>query len=114
MRILDFMYIVLAVTAQSISLLFSKIAALNAEGISRYTTIWYLGSLIALGFQAIVWQQALKRVPLSKAYPMMSLVFIVILFLSRIIFKENVNYLQIVGTFFIVIGVIKLNSEYKK
>ncbi|MFC1529275.1 EamA family transporter [Gemmatimonadota bacterium] len=101
-------YIYIAVLAQSLSLLFGKTAALSAQGANRYFNYWYLMSLISLGIQALFWQQALRKIPLSEAYPMMSLVFIVILIMSYSIFREPISLLQLIGTAFIVIGTMKL------
>ncbi|MGL1890233.1 MAG: EamA family transporter [Spirochaetaceae bacterium] len=112
-RKLDYVFVLIAVLSQSASLFLGKSAALYGHGIYRYINVFFVGSIVTLGIQAIVWQQALKRIPLSIAYPMMSLVFVVILLLSFLVFKENVTFLQVVGTFLILVGTIVMNIGSK-
>ena len=102
------MYVLAAVVCQSLSLCFIKFAALSAAGEVKYLTGWYFGSLLALGVQALFWQQALRRLPLSAAYPMMSLVFVVIPIISFFIFGESISVLQAAGTGIIAAGTILL------
>jgi len=101
-------YIVVAILAQSTSLLLAKNASIGATGINRYLSIWYLGSLTALGVQAIVWQQALKRYPLSFAYPFMSAVFLIIPVVSVVVFDESLSAGQVVGAVLIAAGTVQL------
>lgn len=99
-------FVSLAILAQSGSLVLLKLAALSGAGLDRYVSPWYLGSLIALGMQALVWQQALKRLPLSFAYPMMSVVFVIIPGASYLLFDETIATLQILGTALIILGTV--------
>jgi len=99
-------YVFIAIFSQSASLILAKFAALNSDGLGRYLNFWYLGSLFSLGIQALVWQQALKGLPLSVAYPMMSLVFAIIPLISFFAFNESLSWLQLIGTATIMFGTI--------
>lgn len=109
MKKAGFFFVLIAVLAQGISIVFGKTAALYGAGISRYLNLWYIFSILSLGCQAVVWQQALKRLPLTIAYPMMSLLFILIPILSFFIFGEAISNLQIAGTVFIAAGTILIS-----
>ena len=100
------LFVSLAILAQSGSLVLLKLAAISGAGVDRYLSIWYVSSLLALGVQALVWQQALKRLPLSFAYPMMSVVFVIIPGASYLLFDETIAALQILGTGLIISGTV--------
>ena len=108
MKITGYLFVLFSVLAQATSSVFGKTAALSGGGIDRYLNYWYLLSLTMLGIQALVWQQALKRLPLSIAYPMMSLIFIFIPLVSYFIFLEKISSFQIVGSVFILVGTIQI------
>lgn len=104
-------FILLSVLAQSTALALGKAAALSYDGIDRYLSVQYIGSLLALMVQALVWQQALKRYPLSVAYPFMSAVFLIIPAVSFFIFDERISPGQIVGAVLIAAGTVVLNRS---
>ena len=111
MKITGYIFVLLSVFSQTISTVFGKTAALSGTGIDRYLNHWYLLSLTMLGIQALVWQQALKRLPLSIAYPMMSLIFVFIPLVSYFIFLEKISSLQILGLMFILAGTIRIAGK---
>ena len=100
--------VLVAVIAQTASLVLSRVAATTADGFDRYLSAWYVLSLLALGVQALVWQQALRRLPLTIAYPMMSLVFVLIPIVARFLFDETISVYQIAGSAIIVIGTVQI------
>jgi multidrug transporter EmrE-like cation transporter len=57
------------------------------------------------GVSSILWLIILKKVPLSKAYPMISLSYVVVVLLSSFILKEKIALSTIVGLVFICCGV---------
>ena len=73
---------------------------------ARYISPEYIGSLGALMAQALVWQQALKRYPLSVAYPFMSVVFLIIPAVSFFVFNEAISIGQITGAGLIAAGTV--------
>jgi multidrug transporter EmrE-like cation transporter len=92
--------------------IFGKYAALSLPATSFVgimTISFYILSLVCLGFQAIVWQQALRHFPLSVAYPFMGLVNFVILFSSAILFQEGVTLPNVIGLVFISGGIVVLS-----
>ena len=106
-------FVLLSVLAQSTALALGKAAALGYDGIERYLSLQYIGSLAALMVQALVWQQALKRYPLSVAYPFMSAVFLIIPVVSFFVFDETISVGQIAGAVLIAAGTVMLNRTVK-
>jgi multidrug transporter EmrE-like cation transporter len=68
-------------------------------------------SLVALLFQALIWVQALKYYPLSIAYPCLSLVNFVVLFIAAVYFDEGITLWNILGLTVISFGVLVLSRS---
>ena len=62
--------------------------------------------LFLYGISTILWILALKKVPLSYAYPMVSLGYIFVFIASYFIFNEAMNWLRIGGLIFIMAGIV--------
>lgn len=67
--------------------------------------------VILLIVQSIFWIKALKEIELSIAHPISSIVIVLNLIWANIIFKEEITHLNIVGVFFIIIGVTILHLK---
>ena len=70
---------------------------------------------VLLGFalyavSAVSWLVILSRVELSFAYPMLSIGYVAIVLLSRLIFKERVGWMRITGTLLIGVGVYLISG----
>jgi len=75
----------------------------SAARIAQTSQVWTGFGFIGLG--AILWLIALSRGPLSWAYPLLSIGYIIVLFFSRIVLDEPVSPIRWVGTAVIVFGV---------
>lgn len=62
--------------------------------------------IISYGLSFLLWIKVLSKVELSYAYPMVSIGYILIMFFSYFIFKENISFTRLIGVIFIIIGVI--------
>jgi multidrug transporter EmrE-like cation transporter len=67
---------------------------------------WVISSFICAFLAALSWMAAMTKLPLSYAYPFMSLAFVLVIFLSSIFFKEPVTMNKFLGLAFIVLGII--------
>jgi multidrug transporter EmrE-like cation transporter len=66
---------------------------------------WVL-TAVAAGFAAaLCWMLALNRLPLSHAYPFMALSFVLVLFLSALLFAEPLTWAKVAGVALICAGV---------
>ena len=64
-----------------------------------------LGGLACYVVSVVVWILALSRVPVSIAYPMLSIGYIVNAFAAWMLFGESLTAQKLVGIGFIVVGV---------
>lgn len=65
--------------------------------------VW-LGVLV-WGIEVVVWLNVLEHVPLSIAYPMMSLTYVATLVAGSMVFKETITLRHAVGAALITTGV---------
>lgn len=103
-----------AIVLQSTAAALSKQAGIEsaANGFSlAIINPWYLISLAALALQMILWILALRVLPLSTAYPCMSLALPLNLALSVLIFGEMVYWNHIVGMTVLTVGVVLVSKE---
>jgi len=96
----------------SISSLFSKMATQNGF-VLKNVIIFYGLSLLMLGIYAIVWQQILKKLPLSVAFSNKGTVIIWGVFWSAVIFKEEITLGMIIGSMIIILGIILMMTGEK-
>lgn len=66
------------------------------------------GGLACYGVSVVVWLGALSRVPVSIAYPMLSIGYVVNLFLAALLFGEALSAPKLAGVALICAGVIVL------
>ncbi|HUP96357.1 MAG TPA: SMR family transporter [Usitatibacter sp.] len=64
-----------------------------------------LAGLACYGVSVVVWIMALSRVPVSVAYPMLSVGYIVNAIAAWMLFGESLTAQKLVGIGFIVVGV---------
>jgi multidrug transporter EmrE-like cation transporter len=65
-----------------------------------------LAGVVCYGVSLVVWVLGLSRVPVSIAYPMLSLGYVINAVAAWYLFGESVNATRIAGIAFIVVGVI--------
>ncbi len=69
------------------------------------TSPFILAGLACYAVSVVVWILALSRVPVSVAYPMLSIGYIVNAFAAWMLFGESLAVQKLVGIGFIVVGV---------
>jgi multidrug transporter EmrE-like cation transporter len=67
---------------------------------------YILGGLLCYVISVGIWIVVLSRVPVSVAYPMLSIGYVVNAFLAYFLFGESLTVLKLVGIGVIIIGVI--------
>lgn len=89
------------------------VISLSREQIITELTQAFSQPFILFGFLlifsgAILWLAAISRVELSWAYPMLSLGYIYVLFVSWIFLGENLSPLRLLGVLVVIAGVYLL------
>ena len=97
----------------SISSLLSKMATQNNPTIQKII-IFYMLALFMLGIYAIIWQQILKKMPLSVAYANKGTVIIWGMIWGSFIFNEKITVGMIIGSIIIIIGIVVMMLGEKK
>lgn len=102
-----FIFIAFSIIFQTVAAISIKYAAVTPSEVP-FASPFYIVSLFFLFLQALTWQQALIRYPLSFAYPFMSLVNFLLLFSSALLFYEGITPANIAGLILISVGITVL------
>ncbi|HHX37179.1 MAG TPA: transporter [Clostridiaceae bacterium] len=89
----------------SFSGVISKIASSYAF-LSAEFFIWYSLIIILLGIYAIVWQQIIKRMSLTKAYANRAITVVWGMVWGLLFFKESITAGKIAGAVLIIAGIV--------
>lgn len=114
-----------SILLSSIGQIFQKLAAnrqsaqhLSLQAVQRSRALqlfksfngWLLLSLGCLGMALLLWLVVLSSMPVSQAYPMLSLSYVVVMLLARVIFKEHIPWQRWLGAGIIMLGISVLMS----
>jgi drug/metabolite transporter (DMT)-like permease len=90
----------------------NKVGLLSFRPSLFFPTLWHAFTTpqVIIGFAcafvaAIFWLAVISRVPLSYAYPMLSLSYVVVIFASWLLLGENFSFTRLIGVFIICSGV---------
>jgi multidrug transporter EmrE-like cation transporter len=67
---------------------------------------WILLGLFSAFMAALCWMAALTKFELSRAYPLTSVSFVLILILSSVLFRESITTFKVVGVLLILAGIV--------
>lgn len=67
--------------------------------------LWLVGSFCVMGIYALLWQQVLRKIPLTDAYMFKGSSIIFLLVLSAVLFGESITLTNIIGSLLIVGGI---------
>ncbi len=80
----------------------------SMELLKVLSNLYILGGLFLYGISAVLWIYSLSKIPLSFAYPMVSLGYVVVFVLSYWVFGESISPLRVGGLVTIVLGVLMI------
>lgn len=66
---------------------------------------WILAGLVLYVVATVLWFYVLVKLPLSTAYPMQAISYILSLFVSRFLFHESIPWTRATGVAVILLGV---------
>ncbi|WP_242135031.1 DMT family transporter [Aestuariivivens marinum] len=86
------------------------------EGLAALTKFWFklildpwvLSGLLSAFIASIAWMATLTKFELSYAYPFMSLSFVVVFFMSVLLFNELITIPKVLGLLLVIVGLIIL------
>ncbi|CDG97974.1 EamA family transporter [Xenorhabdus bovienii] len=77
------------------------------KGVS--VAIWLTGAILLLGIGMIFWLRLLQYLPLSIAYPMLSINFVVVTLVGQFLYQEKVGLKHWIGVFAIMFGILLMS-----
>lgn len=69
------------------------------------TNPWFYGAVSLFVVSTFVWTQALTKVPLSIAYPLASMAYVLTVIGSYYVFQEKITITGVIGVALIVAGI---------
>lgn len=106
---LYFFLLLYCIMLQAGTLVISKYIGVGAETFSFQMSLILFSSMIILTvMQAVTWQFVLKKIDLSIAYPLTSIIYLFIFLSGIIFFDEKWNYIHIGGLLLILTGTVLL------
>jgi multidrug transporter EmrE-like cation transporter len=82
--------------------------AIVRELVGVFTHPVILGGFALIFGGSIFWLAVLSRIDLSLAYPMLSMSYVIGVFLSWLVLKEEISWMRLLGVAIICVGVIVL------
>lgn len=79
---------------------------------AREPRLW-LG-LFLFGVSAVFWLVVLSRVPLSVAYPIVGVSYILIVLLGRFVLHETVPAMRWIGVFVVAAGIAIIGLSFRR
>ena len=70
--------------------------------------LWFGGAVAIIGIYAVLWQQILRRIPLSTAYMFKGTTLIFTMLIAALLFAEPITAMNIVGSLIIIVGITLL------
>ncbi len=110
LTIRNVLFLTFAVAVYSSSGFFSKLAS-GYDFLSLPYISCLGGVIIVLGIYAVLWQMALKRVPLNQAYLFRSLGVVFGLAIAYLVFHESISWQNLLGAAIVLCGLLILLSE---
>lgn len=107
-----FLHALLSVLGISSGQLLLKIAATHLQNGTGWEmevvgfrfNLWLIAGVTVLGLSTLVWLSVLRTVPLSYAYPVMALAFIIVPALSFLLLSEPLSLKLALGSLLIMVG----------
>ena len=110
LTIRNVLFLAFAVAIYSSAGFFSKLAS-GYDFLSLPYISCLGGVIIVLGIYAVLWQMALKRVPLNQAYLFRSLGVVFGLAIAYFAFHELISWQNLLGAAIVLCGLLILLSE---
>ncbi len=88
-----------------------QVSSVYSYFVSAFTNPFVLGGFLLYGLSSLFWLIVLGRVQLSYAYPLVSMGYVLAVFFSWLLFKEQVGTMRVVGLAVICVGVTLLSRS---
>jgi drug/metabolite transporter (DMT)-like permease len=112
-KLKDFLFLHIVLIMYSVGAIFSKIAA-SKEFLSLQFIFYYGLVIVVLFLYAILWQQILKKLPLTIAFANKAIVVVWGIIWGKLLFGEIIKLNMVIGAIIIVVGIycVVADNEY--
>ncbi len=110
-KIKDLFFLHILLLLYSLGGIFSKLAS-QQKLFSFEFLLFYGIVLFNLFIYAILWQQILKRMPLTTAFSNKSIVIVWGMLWGAVFFKEEISIFMLIGATLIIFGVYLVVTDY--
>lgn len=98
----------------SVTSVFAKLAGLQMGAGSWLRTLVFLGlEMLALVIYSVLWQQVLKRMPLSYAYSNKGICTLWTAIFGLVLFGESLTWGKALGILVVLIGVLLVVTDHE-
>ena len=85
-------------------------ALLSMEGVQKAILSPYIwGGMAIYVVATVIWLNVLSKLPLSVAYPLMSIAYVFGLVLAKVVLGETISLTRWIGGFVIVLGLVLIS-----
>jgi drug/metabolite transporter (DMT)-like permease len=84
---------------------------LVGQFVKAFMNPFVITGFLLYGLSSLVWMFIISRVPLSLAYPMIAIGYVIVVLMSRVVLNEAVTPLRFAGTLVICAGVILVSRS---
>ncbi len=95
----------------SVSGICAKMAGLQTT--TKGFVLWYGLELVIMGIYAVLWQQILKRLPLTTAYANRPVSLIWAMIWGSLFFRERITWIQLLGAGVICAGIWLVVTQHE-
>ncbi|MDR0217396.1 MAG: EamA family transporter [Enterobacteriaceae bacterium] len=81
----------------------------NASYKKTFVMIWLVGAVFLLVIGMVFWLRLLQFLPLSIAYPMLSINFVVITLIGQFLYREKAGTRHWIGVLTIMLGILLMS-----
>jgi len=113
----EYLFLVVALSLNAAANILIKLAATRAdaseEGLPAatglYLSPWFIAGIVCFGLNLLSYTQALQKIPLVVAYPIMvGTGYLIMVIVSRPLLGETFTFIQLVGAILILAGLVMI------
>lgn len=115
-----YVYALISIVLGALAQLLLKLGVISSSPDGAFTlhsicrllcNLQFILGIIFYGMSLLIWLYILAHLELSKAYPLVSLGYIITMFLGFFFLNEPLSFLKIIGVSLIVIGVFCISRS---
>lgn len=103
-KLYSYIFLIISFLIYSLTSVFTKLASMSVFLSFQYL-LFLCGAICVIGVFAMLWQQIIRRLPVSDAFMWKGTAIIWTMLLANIIFGEPITIRNIIGSIIIIVGI---------